>query len=101
MTSSAPTRRSRTGLALAGLVIAASLTACSDSTGDTTCGEFTDMSAAERRDLIREGVAESDDAGTQEALDAASDDDLDDVADVVDQACADVDADTTLDELGS
>jgi hypothetical protein len=94
-------RRVRAGLVIAALVLGGSVTACgSESTGDTTCGDYAEMSAQEKRDLIREGVNESDDDASQEALEAATDEDLDEVAGVVDTACAGADADTTLDELG-
>ena len=94
-------RRVRAGLLIVALVLGGSVTACgSDSTGDTTCGDYAQMSAEEKRDLIRDGVSESDDEASQEALEAATDEDLDEVAGVVDAACADADDDTTLDELG-
>lgn len=94
-------RRVRAGLVIAALLLGGSVTACgSESTGDTTCGDYAEMSAQEKRDLIREGVNESDDEASQEALEAATDEDLDEVAGVVDTACEGADADTTLDELG-
>ncbi|CAN5174728.1 hypothetical protein BH09ACT12_BH09ACT12_28560 [soil metagenome] len=96
------TRRVRAGLLIAGLILGSALSACgSESTGDTTCGEYTAMSPQEKRDLIREGVDESNDDATQEALDAATDDDLDQVAGIVDTACAAADDDTKLDDLDS
>ena len=92
-------QRARPVLLLAGLALGGSLSACGESSGDTTCGEFSSMSTTEKRDLIREGVAESDDEDTQAALEAASDDDLDQVATFVETACAGADDDTKLDDL--
>lgn len=94
------TRRVRTALLAAALVLGGTLSACGgESSGDTTCGEFAAMSASEKRDLIREGVAESDSDDSQAALDAASDADLDRVADIVDSTCEFADDDTKLDDL--
>lgn len=93
------TRRVRAALLAAALVLGGALSACGESSGDTTCGEFAAMSASEKRDLIREGVAESDSEDSQAALDAASDADLDQVADIVDSTCEFADDDTKLDDL--
>ncbi len=92
-------RRVRAALLVAALALGGALSACGESSGDTTCGEFAAMSTAEKRDLIREGVAESDDDNSQAALDAASDQDLDQVATLVDSTCEFADADTKLDDL--
>lgn len=92
--------RVRTAQLVATLVVGSTLTACGgESSGDTTCGEFAAMSASEKRDLIREGVAESDSDDSQAALEAASDADLDEVAEIVDSTCEFADDDTKLDDL--
>jgi len=57
------------------------------------------MAAEDKRELIRQGVEESNEEDTQAALEAATDDDLDQVAGIVDTSCASADDDTTLDEL--
>lgn len=68
--TSARTRRSTFGLAVAALALATTLSACSgDELDNTTCGELKDMSADELFDLIAE-VAEDD--GSDEAKEAAA-----------------------------
>ena len=95
-------RRVRAGLVIATLLLGGGLAACGgETTGDTTCGEFTAMSDQEKRDLIKEGVSETNDDDTQSALDAASDEDLDQVAELVIAACSGKDDDTSLDDASS
>ncbi len=90
----------RAGIALATLLLGGTLSACGgSSSGDTTCGEFKDMSAGAKRDLIKQGVDESGDQDAQDTLADASDDELDQVATFVVSACDGVDDDTKLDDV--
>ena len=52
-------------LILAAMVVSTSLTACS-SPGDTTCGEYKDMSDSERFDVLKQEI---DDKGTDDGPD--------------------------------
>lgn len=58
--------RSRLGLALASAVVLTGLSACSTEAAQTTCGEFKEMSADERIDLL---IEDAEDAGEDSTAD--------------------------------
>lgn len=79
---------------LAGLPL---LGACGSDVQDTTCGDFTALSAQERRDVLVE-LATGAGSDNDMFLDASTDD-QDAAVDVLVTACADADGDTTIDEV--
>lgn len=93
-------RRNGAGLILAAVLLGGSLTACGgNDPGDTTCGEYKDMSDGERFDVLKDEV---DDNGTDEekdAIDDASDEVKKTATDAIAQVCDGEDDDTKLDDV--
>lgn len=91
--------RTPAALILGAVILGSSLTACSDSPGDTTCGEYLDMSTAERIDLLDEEIDKNATDEEKKAWEALSDDEKSVASDAGEAACQDADADTKLDDL--
>lgn len=91
-------RRARAGLILAAVLLGTSLTACS-SPGDTTCGEFKDMTSAERFDVLKNEV---DDKGTdaeKEQFNNATDEAKTAAGEAIAAVCDGQDDGTQLDDI--
>ena len=91
------------GLVFAAVLLGSTLTACGSGAGDTTCGEFKEMSNDERLDVIRDAA---DDDGSDEAkdvidqIDSAPDEQKDLIAESLpDALCSGEDDDTKLDDV--
>jgi hypothetical protein len=84
--------------AFAVAVLGGSLTACGGDPGDTTCGEFKDMSVDERVDLLDE--AAEDEGEDAQAYTDLSDDEKKAAAETLpDILCEGQDDDTKLDDI--
>lgn len=96
-----PTRRRRTplGLVFASVILGATLTACGSSPGDTTCGEYKDMSTEEQIDLIQEEVEDEGDDDEQQQFEDAPQEAKEAAAAAVASACDGEDDDTKLDDI--
>lgn len=102
-TTLTPLRRRSTslGLVLAAVLLGSTLSACGSDPGDTTCGEYLDYSAGEKRDFLKD-AADNDDELDDEAkkqIEEANDEQLDQFATIFDTACEGEDEDTKLKDL--
>ncbi|WP_370289938.1 hypothetical protein [Nocardioides sp.] len=91
--------RTPAAMVLGAVLLGSSLTACSDSPGDTTCGEFTKMSDSERIDLIDQEVDQNGSDSDKEQWDSFTDDQKKIAADAALTGCDGEDPDTKLDDL--